>query len=229
MSLLSIKTKAVVLLLAGVSPGLSQADTDEVWRLRPGDAVRVQVADEQALSAQQSWSGRDPLMPLMPAQMQTAGRLFAVTEEGLALLPLIGAIRVAGRPFPEVREEILQAYRGKLVGIPVLVTPVIRIAVLGEVRQPGLLPVDPTFTVADLLAAAGGITPLGNESRITLVGDRGSVRFSLTDDGGVLARPLRPGDQIVVPRRGWVRENLNVLIGAGASVLAAAITTLLLQ
>jgi hypothetical protein len=70
---------------------------------------------------------------------------------------------------------------------------------------------------------------LGNPSRITLSGDRGSIRFSLTDNGEVLAQPLRPGDQIVVPRRGWVRENLNVLIGAGASVLAAAVTTLLLQ
>ena len=217
-----------LLALAGAAPVVAQTSDAEAWRLRPGDAVRVQVASDEGL-VPQGLPGRDLLAPLMPAQMQTAGRLYTVTEEGLALFPLIGAVRVAGRPFPEVREEIVAAYGSQLVGTPVLVTPVVRIAVLGEVRQPGLLPVDPTFTVADLLAAAGGITPLGNEDRITLAGERGSIRFSLTDDGGVLSRPLRPGDQIVVPRRGWVRENLNVLIGAGASVLAAAVTTLLLQ
>lgn len=228
MRMFSSSAVTVLLALAGVSPLVAQVAAEAVWQLRPGDAVRVQIGDEQSLIGPLPTS-RERLTILQPEQLQTSGRLFTVTEEGVALFPLIGAVRVAGRPFTEVRREIEEAYQAKLVGTAVLVTPVVRIAVLGEVRQPGLLPVDPTFTVADVLAAAGGITPLGNPSRITLSGDRGSIRFSLTDNGEVLAQPLRPGDQIVVPRRGWVRENLNVLIGAGASVLAAAVTTLLLQ
>lgn len=224
----SSRLLSVLLAWAVVSPVAAQTSTAEVWRLRAGDGVRIQIGDEQVLLGPIA-TAQGRFTSLQPEQVQTAGHLYTVTDEGLALLPLIGAVRVAARPFSEVRREILEAYRSKLVGTSVLVTPVVRIAVLGEVRQPGLLPVDPTYTVADVLAAAGGITPLGNPSRITLTGDRGSIRFSLTDDGAVLAQSLRPGDQIVVPRRGWVRENLNVLIGAGASVLAAAVTTLILQ
>lgn len=229
MRLLSALVLSASLACVGVQPLAAQAaPVDDVWRLRPGDAVRVQVGDEQALLPEPE-PDREGTMSLMTRAAPAGGRLFTVDGAGVALLPLVGTIHVAGRPFPEVREEILAAYRAKLVGTPVQVTPVIRIAVLGEVRQPGLLAVDPTFTVADLLAAAGGVTPLGNDGRITLIGDRGSIRFSLTDDVDVLAQPLRPGDQLVVPRRSWARENLNVLLGAAASVLAAAVTTLILQ
>jgi hypothetical protein len=40
---------------------------------------------------------------------------------------------------------------------------------------------------------------------------------------------VQPGDQLVVGRRSWFAENTNVLVGAGTSVLIAAITTLLVR
>lgn len=193
-----------LLMVAFAGAAAAQAASHELM-LGPGDAVRLHVGDEPTL-----------------------GGDFPVTEEGVALLPLIGVVRVVGRPFAEVRADVEEAYRGKLAGTPIMVTPVLRIAVLGEVRQPGLVPVDPTFTVADVLAAAGGITPLGNPSRITLIRLTGTVRFSL-DRIDILEEALLPGDQIVVARRGWIRENVGVLLGAGASVVAAALTTLLLR
>lgn len=175
-------------------------------RLRPGDAIRLQVGGEPELAGD-----------------------YPVTEEGGALLPLIGLVRVAGRPFDEVRSEIVTGFDRELLSPGVVVTPVLRIAVLGEVRQPGLLPVDPTFTVADVLAAAGGLTPVANRRRIVLLRDGGSHRLSLDDPPTLLAQRLRPGDQVVVERQGWVRENISVLLGAGASVLAAAVTSLILR
>lgn len=194
-------------LLALMATGVqAQSAPAEPLRLRPGDAVRLQVADEPTLAGQ-----------------------YPVTEEGFALLPLIGLVRVAGRPFEEVRADVVGGLHRKGVDAAVLVSPLLRIAVLGEVRQPGLIPVDPTFTVADVLAAAGGITPQGNPDAITLSGSGGELRFSLSDDPEVMARPLRPGEQIVVDRVGWARQNLGVLLGAGASVLAAAVTSLIIR
>lgn len=174
--------------------------------LRPGDFIRLEVPDVADLSGE-----------------------FAVSEDGSVLLPLIGPMAVAGRPFSQVTSEIVKAYSRELLETPVRVTPVLRIAVLGEVRQPGLVPADPTYTLADVLAAAGGLTPDGDAGRITLLRDGETMRFSLDDDVVQLTRQLMPGDQVVVARRGWLGRNMNVLIGAAASVVAAAVTSLILR
>jgi polysaccharide export outer membrane protein len=154
---------------------------------------------------------------------------FAVADDGVVLLPLIGSMAVGGRPFEDVSRDIVKAYSRELLETPVRVTPVLRIAVLGEVRQPGLVPADPTYTLADVLAAAGGLTPDGDAGRITLLRDGESMRFSLDESGALLSSRLTPGDQVVVGRRSWIGRNMNVLIGAAASVIAAAVTSLILR
>jgi hypothetical protein len=45
----------------------------------------------------------------------------------------------------------------------------------------------------------------------------------------LLSSRLMPGDQVVVGRRSWIGRNMNVLIGAAASVVAAAVTSLILR
>jgi protein involved in polysaccharide export with SLBB domain len=194
-----------VLLLA--PPLQAQApDIPSALRLRPGDHVRLQVGGEPELTGD-----------------------FAVTEGGVVLLPLIGVVRVVGRPFAEVRDEIGTRFAAEVVDAPVLVTPVLRVPVLGEVQQPGLMPVDPTLTIADVVAAAGGLTPRGDPSRVWLIRDGASTRISL--DGARVASmpPLLPGDRIVVGRRGWLAENFNAVLAASATVLAATITSLILR
>lgn len=198
----------LVLLMTCAAPVYAQASAPvrEPLRLRPGDAVRLHIEDEPHLVGD-----------------------YAIMEEGGVMLPMLGLVRVAGRPFLEVRSEIEAGYGRELRDRAIVVTPVLRIAVLGEVRQPSLLPVDPTFTIADVLAAAGGLTPVANRRRILLLRDGGTVRLSLDDAPALLAQRLRPGDQIVVERQGWARENISVLLGAGASVLAAAVTSWIIR
>jgi len=174
--------------------------------LRPGDAVRLEVPDAPQLGGE-----------------------FVISNDGMTLLPLIGLVEVAGQPFIEVSRSILASYSNELVDTPVRVTPVLRIAVLGEVRQPGHVPADPTFTLSDVIAAAGGLTPSADAAHITLVRGGESRRLSLDEGADVLSQPLAPGDQVIVARRSWVRENLNVLVGAAASVVAAAVTSLILR
>lgn len=195
----------VACLLCRVGPAAGQEQAGPLI-LRPGDSIRLEVPDVADLSGE-----------------------YTVSEDGMVLLPLIGPLAAAGRPFADVRRDIVAAFGGQLVDTPVRVTPVLRIAVLGEVRQPGLVPADPTYTLADVLAAAGGLTPDGDAGRITLLRAGESLRFSLNDDGELLSRPLLPGDQVIVARRGWVSRNLNVLIGAAGSVVAAAVTSLILR
>jgi polysaccharide export outer membrane protein len=174
--------------------------------LRPGDAIRLEVKDEPALRGE-----------------------FTVTVAGQALLPLVGLLPVTERPFSDVRQEITKAYARELVEPVVVATPVLRIAVLGEVRLPGLFPVDPTHTLADLIAAAGGLTPLADHSRISLVRGGTVMEGSIDPQSVALKTRFQSGDQLVVGKQGWARENLPVFIGAFTSVAVAIITGLLLR
>jgi polysaccharide export outer membrane protein len=198
----------VTLLALIVSAGAAAAQSPGVRQLvlRPGDLIRLEVPDIADMTGE-----------------------FAVADDGVVLLPLIGSMAVAGRPFEDVSRDIVKAYSRELLETPVRVTPVLRIAVLGEVRQPGLVPADPTYTLADVLAAAGGLTPDGDAGRITLLRGGESTRFSLDDDSALLSSRLMPGDQVVVGRRSWIGRNMNVLVGAAASAVAAAVTSLILR
>jgi protein involved in polysaccharide export with SLBB domain len=185
-------------------------------RLGPGDIVRLQVFLEQGLA---SISGLDLRAPMD----------YDVDVSGRAFIPIVGPIDVAGRDFAEVQLEIEHAVRREFASATVRVIPILRIAVLGEVRTPRLVPVDPTMTVADVIAAVGGLTEMADRDEIQLVrGDQ--IVVDVTADQLVATRShLESGDRILVGRRSWVSQNTPFLLGAGASVLAAVLTSLLLR
>lgn len=174
-------------------------------RLRAGDAVRLMVHNEAALAGE-----------------------YPVLEDGTVLLPLIGLVPVAGVPFGDVVRQVRAAYAAELVGATIVLQPLVRVRVLGEVRVPGLYLVDATFRLRDVLAQAGGLTPSAAADRVRLMRDGSAELFDL-NGSTALSIGMLPGDEVVVPRRGWVRENLPILIGAGTSVMAAALTALLVR
>jgi protein involved in polysaccharide export with SLBB domain len=212
------------LLLVGVAePCRAQTprDDDQV-RLQPGDAVRLEVFPSLTRSVPVSAE---------PTAGTTVGQAldFAVDAEGRVLLPVVGMVQVVGRPFSEVRREVERAYAAEYTDAAVRLTPLLRIAVLGEVRQPGLLPVDPTMTFADVLAAAGGLTDVANRKDIRLVRADGTLVLSDAKDVVGVAVPLRSGDRIVVGHRSWLSANLPFVLGAGASVVASLLTALIVR
>jgi len=175
-------------------------------QLGPGDAVRVEVKDEPDLGGE-----------------------FRVAADGYVLMPVVGRVHVTRRPFSEVSSELAAGFAAVLTTPVVQFTPLLRIAVLGEVRQPGLLTVDPTHTLADVLALAGGLTPVGDDQRITLLRGGESVVSRLAASSSGPSSMLRSGDQLFVGRRSWLSDNAGILIGAAASVTAAAVTSLLIR
>src|SRR5690606_18676657 len=107
-------------------------------------------------------------------------------------------------------------------------SPLLRIAVLGEVRSPSLYAVDPTHTLADLLALAGGFTPSADRDRVLRVRDGAEDELS-GEEQVDLAQGLRSGDQIVVVRRSWFSENAALLLSTGVSITVAVLTALILR
>ena len=199
-----IPLRLCTLFAAAVLPTAGVAQ-DAAIRLRPGDQLLIQVKNEPALS----------------------GR-YAVGPDGSMMLPVIGVIDVRDRTFSDIEAGIRSGFARELADPEMLITPLVRVSVLGEVRLPGYQWVDGTGTVADLLLLSGGLLPTANRKRITLV--RGAEEQPIVLAGGVPPPvPLRSGDQLVVARRSWFSENLPIFIGAAASVAAAAVTSYIVR
>lgn len=194
--------------LAWPSAAASQvADPPPPVRLNPGDVVRLVVENDPELGGE-----------------------YPVGTDGVVIFPLAGPLEVAGRDFADVEREVRAELARELApGMTVQLVPVFHVAVVGEVRLPGLHPMDPTRRLVDALTMAGSFTPLADRGRIELVRE-GRTILEAEEETLVGGGPLlRPGDRIVVGRVGWFRENLGVVIGAVGSLTVAVVTGLVVR
>jgi protein involved in polysaccharide export with SLBB domain len=105
-------------------------------------------------------------------------------------------------------------------------------AVLGEVRSSGLYTVDPTLSVLDVVAMAGGSTPDGNLRKIRLIRGGQEMRVDFEQEalaGRTLSEiGVRSGDEIVVPRKWFTRSDfllVAALLQVGLSIAIFINTT----
>lgn len=173
--------------------------------LRPGDAVKVQIWREPDLSGD-----------------------FTVNQEGIVVFPLLGERDVTGVSGPQLEERLEAEYREYLVNPSIDVTVLRRISILGEVRNPGLYPVDATFTLTDALALAGGVSPTGDENDIRLIRDGRIVRQTLDETVMIGSAQIQSGDQIVVGQRSWLSRNIG-LVSAGIGAMATILTAIIIR
>ena len=197
-----------ILLLSACSspPPVTQNPAPAPTGIRPGDVVRVEVWREADYTHE-----------------------YLVDTRGTINLPQLGLMRVAGRTPDWLTDTITAGYRRVLANPTITVTVLMRVMVTGEVGHSGVFPVDPTTSVGELLALAGGPTPLGNRHKIQLVRS-GRVIVTSLDAGTVLQRsPVQSGDQLFVPRRGWMARNGQYFINGAISVASAVTVALLVR
>jgi polysaccharide export outer membrane protein len=180
------------------APAASVAGTEE---LRPGDVVRLRIWREPDLSGD-----------------------FAVQESGEVVLPKLGPLPISGFSRDSLKQFLVRSYSEYLRNPSIEVTLLRRVNVLGAVRTPGLYPVDPTMTIADAVALAGGATENGKIDQVEL--HRGSQRIPVKLDGGTRLdqTPLRSGDQLFVPQRSWLGRNLGLVVGTLTGVIGLIVT-----
>jgi polysaccharide export outer membrane protein len=173
--------------------------------LRPGDVIRLRIWREPDLSGE-----------------------FPVDESGQAVLPLVGPVSVVGLSRDSLRRSLLTSYTEYLKNPSIEVILLRRVNVMGAVRNPGLYPVDPTMTVADALALAGGPSPDGKRDRVELLRGGERIVVRLEPSARLGDTPLRSGDQLYVPSRSWISRNPGVVVGT-ATFLTALIVRLATQ
>jgi protein involved in polysaccharide export with SLBB domain len=168
--------------------------------IRPGDSIRLRIWREPDLSGD-----------------------FAVDAGGVATLPRLGPINV-GTMTPDSLHSYLLAGFAKYIRNPTVeVTVLRRITVLGAVRNPGVYSADPTMTVAEVLALAGGVSVDGKRNRIQLIRNGAPLDLSLEPGARMVTTALRSGDQIYVPQRSWMSRNFPWVIGVTLSLTGLAL------
>jgi len=169
---------------AGAGPRAARHDAEgsRDVTFAPGSAIQVTIWQEPDLSGD-----------------------FSIDSRGYVILPLIGKVNVS-RFTPESLESYLQEEYASYLRNPIIQTlPLIRVSVLGYVREPGLYRVEPDRPLWDVIAMAGGPSDRGDVTRM-FVSRQGLVRIeSLLDayEEGISMREvgIESGDQIIVPTR----------------------------
>jgi polysaccharide biosynthesis/export protein len=134
------------------------------YRIQPLDVLRVQVFQEQDMSAE-----------------------VRVSKEGSIVMHLLGAVKVSGLRTDEATRLIEKLYREN----EILLSPSVSIAVLGytsqsvnvlgAVNQPGAvqLPPEQRFFVLDAITKAGGFSHVANLRKLRIIrrdGTEGKVK-----------------------------------------------------
>jgi protein involved in polysaccharide export with SLBB domain len=147
--------------------------------LQPGEKIKITVYGEEALTGD-----------------------YDISPSGYVTMPLIGAVRAAGRSQSEFARDVAGKYRGggflQDPHVTVVVAQFKPFYVLGEVTTPGEYPFRSSLNVHSAVAMAGGFTYRASRSFVLIrhVGEDVWKEYSLTEPV-----PIAPGDLIRVPER----------------------------
>jgi polysaccharide export outer membrane protein len=138
---------------------------------------------------------------------------YAVDESGAVVLPLLGSRSVTAVSAAELKRQLQADYAKEVQNQEVAIVLLRRVRVLGAVQKPGLYFIDPTMTLGDAVALAGGVTATGkqDEVRVFQSGNEVSADLPLSE---LAVRHLASGDGVVVPERSWFSRNGAVIVGA---------------
>lgn len=175
---------------------------DQEVTLRPGDLLRVIVWPNDDLSGE-----------------------FPIQRSGNVNLPFLGEVQAAGVSLDSLRDRLRAGYEEMVKNPVITVTPVFRVGVLGNVRQPGIYQVTPSEGLFDVIGMAGGFGPRANEEQVRIVRrdqvlEVNALRALQEGTAGLDQYQLRSGDQVVVPPRdpGITFGNVVTWIQTGATI-----------
>lgn len=166
-----------------------------------------------------------------------------VDGEGNLFLPYVGTVSVEGMDAPALRRRLAQLYQDYYDQPVVDVEVRLRVSVTGTVQRPGTFFLDPTSTLLQAVAEAGGEQQVGGGYYAREVADLGRVRLVRGDETEVLNlradasgadrafnRLIRSGDWLYVPRASTARTfRENVTFWGQVASLALTVALFVTQ
>lgn len=150
------------------------AEAQERYGIRPGDRLTTQ------------------LFTAAGEEVDVVAGERIVDRNGEVFLPFVGSLRVEGLDETGLRTLLAGQYASFYADPVVDVEVELRINVTGAVSSPGLYFLDPTATIADAVARAGGVTPEFAVISTALPSD--PTRVQLVRDGELLILNLQPSE-----------------------------------
>jgi len=204
----------VIVLLWGA--GTAQTSRGGQWRnsarsltiFQPGDAVRMNIWE--------LYQGK--------RQNRDISGDYTIKPDGNIIMPLIGEVRIKGLTVYELEQLLVEKYTPHLNNPYVSVRPLIRLTLQGAFIRPGAYRVDPSSSLWDVVALAGG--PRTNcdleGMRVERSGRVAIKKLLESFEEGVSLEEvgIESGDQIVAPSKNELNMAFLVsIINLVASVL----------
>jgi polysaccharide export outer membrane protein len=167
----------------------------------PGDVLRIRIWREPDLSGD-----------------------FAVSATGHVVLPRLGELQVASIPGDSLQPFLTDRYRFYLNNPSIEVLLLRRVRVTGAVRNPGVYPLDPTLTISDAVALAGGPAEDGKRDKVEIRREGKVIVANLRNDVVIANSPIQSGDQLYVPTKAWLSRNMWLVSGAVTTATAVLLT-----
>ena len=155
--------------------------------------------------------------------------VFGIDGQGMADLPIAGKVVVAGKTRQNIEQYLAQLWAPLLKDAHVQATPVIRVAVMGNVKIPGYYYPSPDAVVYDVINMAGGPLQPWKIEQTQHIRGREVVNKRLIDyvSRSMTLREagIQSGDEILlpVPERISMKEAIP-LIGTALAVILNAMT-----
>lgn len=150
---------------------------------------------------------------------------YFIHEDGTIQFPYIGIIKTKTKSYETIRLNIESKYDSLYRGVELIIQPLYRITLLGEVRNPGVYYVTGVEKLLDVIAVAGGETEDSDMSNIIVnrKNEEKSIdaRDIILNDSNEEDFYLKSGDRIYISRKWWVTgRNTSFLFSAAAVIVA---------
>jgi len=149
---------------------------------------------------------------------------YFVQQNFILQLPYAGLFKLEDKSYESIKQEITAKYDSLYRGVELIVSPLYKISVLGEVRRPGVYYVTGVEKILDVIAMAGGETEDSDMNEILVQRKNNStIDFDAEDIiGGIEGAEdfyLKSGDRIYVTRKWWVTAQNTTLLFTAASLI----------
>ncbi len=204
-----------------------QYDPNYQYHIRKDDKISISVWGEDNLSVGSTYG--------IYNSNEVYGKWLMVDFNGNIEIPQLGTTNVLNKTVPEFKAELATKLKKWLVN-PIVDVKILNkdITVLGEVRDPAVVPVDKDHnSLLELISKTGGFDYYANLKQIKVLRQEGEhvrvTTVNLMTNKDILNTNimLHPGDIVIVPSRKFkvFDKRISVLIPFTSTVTAAAIIT----
>jgi protein involved in polysaccharide export with SLBB domain len=183
--------------------------------------LAVSLAASSAAYPQASDPSNAPLKPgdrlLIKIWLDTAfADTVRIDETGAAMLPRLGPIHITDLASRGIADSVRRAYTRVTLTPSIEVTPLRRVTVLGEVKQPATYFMETSTTLREAIALAGGITDIGALKQLIVMRDSSRIAIENWQRRADEVSIVRSGDVVWVDREPWLKRNIfSVISGLG--------------